>query len=435
MFYTLIFFAVLLLVSAVFSGTETAFTSVNEISMEYYGKKSRRKRLVLEMLQNKGSVIAAILVGNNIVNTVLAVYAGAFFDQVLVNTGILSESLAPVLASVVTITFLLIFGEVIPKQIGVTFAKAWTMTISYPLWFIVSIMKPITDAMEILSRWVLALIKSKDDQSDAPSIRELIALTRHSEKAGHIDSIERRLMTKSSKFNDLQVCEVMVPRSNVKGIPISASYEEVKAAFKSDMYTRVPVYDNDLDTIVGILNFKELLRLEFDEISDFNVLKIMQQPLFVPENVTIGELLERMKALRRHMAVVVDEFGSTSGIATFEDLVERVFGMINDEYDGETQASLYSMDNGEYEVAGNISLQELGNALSLEFSDEERRNANTLNGLLVYMKGDFLKEKDIIPRSNHLFIIKSMDGHVAEQVLIKKKTPSKTESVMPSGTK
>jgi CBS domain containing-hemolysin-like protein len=227
----------------------------------------------------------------------------------------------------------------------------------------------------------------------------------------------------------------MVPRSNVKGIPVSASYEEVKAAFKSDMYTRVPVYDNDLDTIVGILNFKELLRLEFDEISDFNVLKIMQQPLFVPENVTIGELLERMKALRRHMAVVVDEFGSTSGIATFEDLVERVFGMINDEYDGETQASLYSMDNGEYEVAGNISLQELGNALSLEFSDEERRNANTLNGLLVYMKGDFLKEKDIIPRSNHLFIIKSMDGHVAEQVLIKKKTPSKTESVMPSGTK
>jgi CBS domain containing-hemolysin-like protein len=426
MLYTIVFFAVLLLVSAMFSGTESAFTSVNEVSMSHYGKKGTRQRIVVDMLKNKGSVIAAILVGNNIVNTVLSVYAGAVFDQVLVDSGIMSENLAPVLASVVTIIFLLIFGEVIPKQIGVAFARPWTLAVAYPLKFIVVMVKPVTAAMNVLSRGLLALIRPAGAPDDAPSIQELLVLAKHSERAGHIDSIERGLMSKSSKFNDLQVCEVMVPRSNVKGIPVDAGFEEVLAAFKSDMYTRVPVYDKSVDVIIGVLNFKELLKLERDNLERFNLHELMMQPLFVPENVAIGELLERMKQTRKHMAVVVDEFGSTSGIVTFEDIVERVFGLISDEYDVESPTFLRSHENGEHEVVGNISLQELSSALAIEFSDEDRHQANTLNGLLTYVKGDFLREKDIIVHGNHLFVIKGMEGHVASRILIRKKTPEKS---------
>jgi CBS domain containing-hemolysin-like protein len=427
MFYTLLFFAVLLLVSAIFSGTETAFTSVNEISMESYaGKSGRRKKIVLEMLQHKGSVIAAILVGNNIVNTVLAVYAGAFFDQVFVDTGILSEAVSPVLASIVTIVFLLICGEVVPKHIGVTFAKAWTMAMAYPLWLIVTAMKPVTAAMDIISRAMLALIKRPGEHDDAPSIHELLLHAKHSEKAGHIDSIERKLMSRSSKFNDLQVCEVMVPRSNVRGIPVQANLQEVREAFKSDMYTRVPVYDKSLDAILGVFNFKELVKLEPGDAARFDLHKLMMPPLFVPENVAIGELLERMKLTRKHMAVVVDEFGSTSGIITFEDIVERVFGMINDEYDVEPAGNLRSHANGEHEVMGSISLQELGAALTLEFSEDERHQANTLNGLLTFIKGDFLREKDKIVRGNHIFIVKKIEGHVAQRILIRQIESAKT---------
>lgn len=332
------------------------------------------------MLKNKGSVIAAILVGNNIVNTVLAVYAGAVFDQMLVDTGILSKSVAPILASVVTIIFLLVFGEVVPKQIGVAFAKPWTLAVVYPLKLIVIIVRPVTAAMDLLSRSILALIKPSGTTNDAPSIQELLVLAKHSENAGHIDSIERRLMSKSSKFNDLQVCEVMVPRSSIKGIPIDAGFEEVRAAFKNDMYTRVPVYDKSLDTILGIVNFKELLKLEHEDIARFDLRQLMMQPLFVPENVAIGELLERMKQSRKHMAVIVDEFGSTSGIVTFEDIVERVFGMISDEYDVESPILLRNHDNGDHEVTGSISLQELSNSLAIEFTEEDRHQANTLNG-------------------------------------------------------
>ncbi len=422
MLYTIVFFAVLLLVSALFSGTETAFTSVNEVSMSHYGKKGRRQSIVVDMLKNKGSVIAAILVGNNIVNTVLAVYAGAVFDQMLVDTGILSKSVAPILASVVTIIFLLVFGEVVPKQIGVAFAKPWTLAVVYPLKLIVIIVRPVTAAMDLLSRSILALIKPSGTTNDAPSIQELLVLAKHSENAGHIDSIERRLMSKSSKFNDLQVCEVMVPRSSIKGIPIDAGFEEVRAAFKNDMYTRVPVYDKSLDTILGIVNFKELLKLEHEDIARFDLRQLMMQPLFVPENVAIGELLERMKQSRKHMAVIVDEFGSTSGIVTFEDIVERVFGMISDEYDVESPILLRNHDNGDHEVTGSISLQELSNSLAIEFTEEDRHQANTLNGLLTYLKGDFLREKDIIVHGSRLFIIKEIDGHVASRILIRKKT-------------
>ncbi len=425
MFYTIMFFVILLFASAFCSCTETAFTSVSEVSMSHYGKTGRRQRMVVEMLKNKGSVIAAILIGNNIVNTVLAVYAGAVFDQIFVDNGILSENMAPVLASIVTITFLLIFGEVLPKQIGVAFARPWTLAVAYPLMLIVKIVKPVTVAMDFFSRSVLALIRPTGVPDDAPSIQELLSLTKHSEKAGHIDSIERRLMSKASKFNDLQVCEVMVPRSNVKGIPVDACFEEVRNAFKVDMYTRVPIYDKSLDTILGVLNFKELLRLDQNEIALFDLRKMMMQPLYVPENVAIGELLERMKQTRKHMAVVVDEFGSTSGIVTFEDIVERVFGMISDEYDVDSPAFLRSHENGEHEVVGSIALPELAAALAIEFSEEDRRQANTLNGLLTYLKGDFLREKDIIPHGNHLYIVKAMDGHVASRILIRKKVPEK----------
>ncbi|EKD82439.1 MAG: hypothetical protein ACD_39C01297G0002 [uncultured bacterium] len=426
MLYTMLFFTTLLLISAVFSGTETAFTSVNEISMAHYGKNgSRRQRLVLEMLQKKGSVIAAILVGNNIVNTVLAVYAGAFFDQIFVDTGILTEAVAPVLASIVTIVFLLIFGEVVPKHIGVTFAKAWTMAMAYPLWLIVTLMKPVTATMEVLSRAIMTLVRRPGEHENAPSIQELLLLAKHSEKAGHIDSIERKLMSKSSKFNDLQVCDVMVPRSSVKGVPVEADWREVRESFKADMYTRVPVYNQNLDDILGVFNFKELVKLGPEDADRFDLRKLMMQPLFVPENVAIGEVLERMKTSRKHMAVVVDEFGSTSGIVTFEDIVERVFGMINDEYDVESPVNVHSHTNGEHEVSGSISLQELSTALSLEFSEDERHQANTLNGLLTFLKGDFLREKDKIIRGNLDFIVKKIDGHVAEKVLIRKRETAK----------
>ncbi len=421
MIQTLVFFALLLLVSAIFSGTETAFTSVNEIGLSSYDKGNRRKKFLFEMLRQKGSVIAAILVGNNIVNTVLAVYAGAFFDNLFVETGILSPAYGPMVASVITIIFLLIFGEVIPKHMGVTFAKPWAFAMTYPLWVMVKVLKPVTSAMDILSRALMSILPKTAENADAPTIQELMLLAKVSEKAGHIDSMERKLMTRSSSFNDLFACDVMIPRNSIESISADADIKEVRQAFKSAFYSRVPVFRGDLDEIVGILNYKELIKLEPEDYSRFSIEKVMQPPLFIPENVPIGELLERMRSSRNHMAVVIDEFGSTAGLITLEDIIERLFGMINDEYDSENITHMHTHKNGDHEALGTISLHELGNQLGLTFPEEVRKQANTLNGFLTFLKGDFLKTKDKFAWNNYIFTVKKIDGHVAEKVIIRKK--------------
>lgn len=421
MLYTALFFIVLLLISALFSGTETAITSVNEISLSsVQGSSSRRQKIVTELVNDKRSVIAAILVGNNIVNTVLAVYAGVFFDQVFVETGMLSEKIAPMVASVITIIFLLTFGEIVPKHLGVTFAKAWTYVIAYPLWAIVKVLQPVTWTMDVLSRMLLRMLPFKGDEN-APTIQEILLMAKISEKAGHIDSLERKLMTRSSRFNDLLTCEVMIPRNLVKGVPIDIKLNDLIEVFREDMYSRVPVYKDDIDQIVGVFNFKELFKINQANPDEFSIGRMMLKPLYVPENVAIGELLERMKLKRTHMAVVVDEFGSTTGIITMEDIVERLFGLIGDEYDVEETQVLKNNETGEVEVAGTISLQDLSAMLQTEFPEEIRRSVNTLNGFLTWLKGDFPRKKEKIHWEKFTFRVKEVDGHRAEKVVIKKK--------------
>ncbi len=420
MFSTLVFFVILLTLSGIFSCSETAITSISEISISAMASNSRRHKLLIELIKNKRSVIAAILVGNNIVNTVLAVYAGVFFDQIFVESGLLSPQIAPVIASFITVIFLLIFGEILPKHIGVTFSRGWANFITYPIWVIVKILQPVTWFMNIISRMLFKLIPFKGDE-EAPTIQEILLMAKISEQAGHIDSFERKLMSKSSRFNDLLAGEVMIPRNQVKGVPVDIKLEELLEVFRSDMYSRVPVYKDDLDTVVGVFNFKELFKLDPTRPGDFSIAKLMLKPLYIPENVVLGELLERMKSKRTHMAVVVDEFGSMSGIITMEDIVERLFGLIGDEYDSEEIQAVKSHENGEIEVAGNISLQELSATLHVDFPDEVRRQVNTLNGFLTWLKGDFPKRKEKLTWNKFSFKIREVDGHRAEKVVIKRK--------------
>ncbi|HNX77018.1 MAG TPA: hemolysin family protein [Candidatus Rifleibacterium sp.] len=419
MLNTALFFIVLLIFSGIFSCSETAITSINEVSISSLNTNSRRHKFLVELLRNKHSVIAAILVGNNIVNTVLAVYAGVFFDQLFVESGLLSPHLAPMIASVITIVFLLIFGEVLPKHLGVTFSKGWAFFITYPIWVIVKLLQPVTWAMNLVSRMLLKLLPFKGEEG-APTIQEILLMAKISEQAGHIDSFERKLMSKSSRFNDLLAGEVMIPRNQVKGVPLDISLQELLDVFRSDMYSRVPVYKDDLDTVVGVFNFKELFKLDPTRPGDFSIARLMLKPLFIPENVVLGELLERMKSKRTHMAVVVDEYGSMAGIITMEDIVERLFGLIGDEYDGEEPSSMQAHANGEIEVAGNISLQELTTSLQVEFPEEVRRQVNTLNGFLILLKGDFPKRKEKITWKNLSFKVREVQGHRAEKVLIRR---------------
>ncbi|MDD3001750.1 MAG: hemolysin family protein [Candidatus Riflebacteria bacterium] len=401
-------------------------TSLNEITLASSNRTGRLHNIVLWMCRNKGTVISALLVGNNIFNTVLAVYAGVVSDKIFAGNELFSPSMGPVVASFVTIVFLLIFGEVVPKQIGVTFSSKIIYLIAYPIYAVVYLLKPITKAMDLLSILVIKMLPFKPEGTGAPTIQEMLAMAKYSEKAGHIDSMERKLMARSSKFNDIAARNVMVPRNKITGIPVNIDFDNLMAIFKENMYTRVPVYISDIDEIIGVFNFKELLKISKNDISTFSVAKNMIVPLYVPENVAIGELLERMRENCSHMAVVIDEYAATQGIITMEDIVERVFGVINDEYDEDVPQALINeeeklLKDGKIIVDGSITLQDLSEMLNVRFPVKITRRVNTLNGFLTFVKGDFPREKEKIFFDKYTFTIKEIDSHRVEKVLISKK--------------
>lgn len=410
---------ILLIASAIFSGTETAFTSINEIRL-MNEKETSGVRLLKEMLKKKTSVIGAILVGNNIVNTVLAVYAGAFFDDVLVGTGVLTEKTGPLVASGVTITFLLVFGEVIPKHFAVTFSRLWMKIFSLPLWLVVFVLKPVTRAMDFFSRLMISFLPVKKEDGNSPTIQELLIMARFSASAGHIDEIERKLVVRATRFNDLEARDVMVPRTKVVAVPESIGYSELLKDFQGHLYSRIPVYKDSVDNIIGVFYAKEMLLLNDEQRRNFSITRHCRDPFFAPEGARIGALLDQMKTLKKHMCVVVDEFGATAGILTLEDVIERIFGLIHDEYDEESSQIIKKIDENEFLVNGSASLEEVEQSLEISFSAEIKQQVNTISGLAVLLKDDFPKERDEFRHEDLLIKVKEAKGMRATRLILQK---------------
>lgn len=420
----IIVFVILLLLSGFFSGTETAFTSITEYALASNTFSEKKKGLLKKLIDDKQSVIAALLVGNNIVNTVLAVYAGVVADKMLVETKILPESAGPIVASVVSVIFLLIFGEVLPKQFGVAFTNGWCSLAAYPINFLVFILKPITTAMNWLSKSVMKILPVKATD-DAPTVDQLMMMAENSEKAGNIDNMEKTLMYTSSQINDLTAADVMIPKNKIIAVKSDVKPNELLRIFKTHLYSRIPVYDTSIDEIKGIFNIKECLKLKESQLNNFDIKKHWIEPIYVPGNVTIGNLMEQMKASRKHMAVVVSEYGITDGIVTLENILERIIGLIGDEYDDDEEDSMsitkYNTDEIDFEIPGTSSIQDISKITMTEFQTNAHHKINTINGLLTDLKGDFLEKGDEFEISDFNFKVLSVKSRCAEKIQITKK--------------
>lgn len=415
----ILIFMILLALSAFFSGTETAFTSVNEYSIAADEDDSSVTKILLRLIKQKASVISALLVGNNIVNTVLAVYAGVVANKLMPKE--LPESLGPIIASVVSVVFLLVFGEVLPKQLGVAFSKKWCRWSAYPIRVLVIILKPTIYAMNCLSNFVMKMLPLKKSD-DAPTVNELMVMAESSEKAGNIDEVEKTLIFTSSHINDIPAIDVMIPKTKVVAVKSDITKEDLAEIFITHMYSRIPVYDESIDEIKGIFNIKEFIMMEQSN-EPFDIKNHLIEPIFIPGNVTIGNLMEQMKQSRNHMAIVVNEYGITDGIVTLENILERIIGIIDDEYDEENESSpivQQNEDNSFQEVEGTITLQDISEMLDIEFSDKIHHRVNTLNGFLTDIKGDFLKESDTYEYEGYEFKVLTVKERCADKIQIKR---------------
>ena len=415
---SVIFIIILVLFSGYFSATETAFTSVNRTKLKLKaqdGNKAAKNALYL--LDRYDKVISAILVGNNLVNITLSVLFNNLFETVIPNAAV-----SGIVSVAVSTVIVLTFGEMSPKMIAKENSEKISMAFGYPMRAIMVILYPITILFAGLKFLLRKIFKSKND--DKITEEELLSMVEEAQEDGSLDMQERELISSAIEFDDAEVEDIFVPRVNVIAVPIDMPMEKIKALFLEHNFSRMPVYKNTIDSIVGMIhNIDFFTALEKGE----NSIKNYITPVTIAtEHMKISTLLKSMQRQKVHMAVVVDEYGGTLGIVTLEDILEELVGEIWDEHDEEIDY-FKPVSDGCVLVDGNAPLADVFEYFGLNKEEKDNFEAATLSGWLIEYLGEIPHAGKKIEYLNLCFeILKSTVKRVL-QVKVTVKPPAKEE--------
>lgn len=419
-------FVVILSLNAFFCAAETALTAVSEPALHNLQREgSRRASVALKMVAVRSRVVAALLVGQNIVGAVLAVYSSIVIEQSLGEA--LHPGVGPVVAVATSIVLLLVFGEVVPKSIAVTNATPITLMFAYPIWFVALAFRPITWALSKISNGVLRLLGQDPSDSRIVSVEEIQAIARIGGATGVIDDQEAELIQHASQLNDIRVREIMIPRTDIVAIEVAMPLSEIRAFFQRTAYSRLPVYQGDLDDIVGILHFKDFLRHAPERDEDFDLPSFLHKPLFVPESMFIGDLLKQAQARHSHLAIVLDEYGGTSGLVTLEDVFEMLVGKIEDEYDA-VDVAFERVDNNTCDVDGRATDDMLFARLGIESPPKTGDGFHTVAGLALTAFGNIPSEGDKTTYHGMEITALRVRGNRVRRVRIRKLSPEEMQA-------
>ena len=406
----LIFLVVLLMLSAFFSSAETALTTVNKIRMRTLAESGdKRADRVLRVTDDSGKMLSAILIGNNIVNlsasslaTSLAInYFGSFGAGIA--TGILT-------------LLILIFGEVTPKTMATIKANQLALHIAGAISFLMKILTPVIFIVNKLSLGLLFLLRINPNDANAQMTEEeLRTIVDVSQETGVIENEERDMIHNLFDFGDAEAKEIMVPRIDMTFVQADATYQEVLDVFREDMFTRIPVYEDSTDNVIGIINMKDFL-LQNDT-KDFSVRNLLREPYFTYEHKNTADLFLEMRKSSISLAIVLDEYGVTAGLITLEDLLEEIVGEIRDEYDEDEEDDIVAINDREYYVLGSANLEDVSDALGVHFVSDDY---DTMGGYCLELL-DHLPEKNeiVITDENVLLRIDRMDKNRIERVYVR----------------
>ena len=359
----LIALVVLVLLSAFFSSAETAFSTVSRVrlhTLEAAGVKWAKR--AGKMIDSYDKLITTILIGNNIVNIVASSLATMFFVRVLTNT---AEPTAVTISTAVMTVAVLIFGEITPKTLAKEHPEGMVHAFCNAIWLLEILFFPLT---WIFSQWRKLLLKVfKFKKSPGITEDELLTYVETAHNEGGIDEHESELIRSAIEFEDLDVGDIMVHRVGVVAIPEDTTMERVAELFRDNGYSRMPVYSGTIDTVIGIIHEKDFLIAHMDGATDFK--KCIQNTVCVSANMKISAALRMMQKSKIHMAIVVDEYGGTSGIITMEDILEELVGEIYDEHD-EIEEFIKKSADGAYVINGNAGLLDLFDYLGLDVREE-----------------------------------------------------------------
>ncbi len=397
-----------IVLSAYFSATETAFSTFNRIKMKNLAEKGNKKAAqVLKLSENYDKLISTILIGNNIVNILSASLATLQFTKWLSG----AEDLAATLSTVAMTLIVLTFGEISPKTIAKRRPDGFAMFAAPFINMLTAVLTPLTWIFKHLQNLLGKLFKSDDDQGMTEE--DLISIVEEAAEDGNIDEEESTLIKSAIEFNELEVGDIYTPRIDITAVEADVTKEELAKVFSESGYSRIPIYDGDLDNITGIIYYKDFFTNSFKR--ETPISEIVKPVMYVTKSQKISDLLKDLQEKQLHLAVVSDEYGSTAGIVTLEDILEEIVGEIWDEHD-EIIEEIKKVSDNEYIVSGMANLEKLFEELDMEIDEEE--DAMTVNGWAMRMLDRIPEEGDTFEENGLTVRVLKMDGRRIEDLHI-----------------
>lgn len=377
---------ILIMFSAYFSATETAFTSVNRIRIKNLaGNGDKRAKRVLELTDKYDSLLSTILIGNNIVNILITVIATLLFVE-------LYGSLGPTIATIVTTVLILIFGEITPKSLAKEIPEKTSMGFGGSIRLVMMIFTPLNF---LFGAWKKLVAKAfKMDKEQGITEEELLTMVEEAETEGGLDEERSELIQNAIEFNGLEAWDILTPRVDVAAIEVDTCKDDILKLFRDTGFSRIPVYDDDIDNILGVLNQKDFHNYIYGTSADIR--EYVAPVVFIPETMKLPVILKKMQTTKTHMAVVIDEYGGLAGIVTLEDILEELVGEIYDEHDTVISQEIMPLYDGSYRVKGSANVEKL-----FDFFDvDDYIDPVTVNGWVVL-------ELDKLPETGDCFEYRS----------------------------
>ncbi len=410
---------VMVFLSAFFSSSETALVSVNKIRMKNLAENGdKRAARVIKVTSDSGKMLSAILIGNNIVN----IFASSMATILAVDIwGDIGSGIATGMLTFI----ILIFGEVSPKTMATIKADSFALAISGIIEFLMLVLTPVIFVINKLASGVLWLLRINPDEADkAMTEDEIRTIVDESQESGAIEDEEREMIHNVFDFGDSLAKEVMIPRIDMTFVHVDATFEELIDIYRENKYTRLPVYEETIDNVIGIINMKDVILVDNEE--EFTIRDIIREPYFTYEHKNTADLFVEMRKSSIPLAIVLDEYGVTAGLVTLEDLLEEIVGEIRDEYDSDEEDAIEKLSEYEYMVLGSTNLDDVNDELDLDFKSDDY---DTVGGYCLQLLDHLPEEKETIFTEDGVVIkIVEVDKNRIERVYIRvPEEPTETE--------
>ena len=386
-------FALILLVlaSATFSSIETAYSSSNRIRLKNFASDNKKKaQQVLDILDNFDKFLSTVLVGNNIVNITATTISTLLF------TGFFGFSKGPTISTIVITLIVLIFGEISPKSIAKRIPEDLAMSTVGLVRFLMVVLTPLTIFFKAVRSLLDKIIKIKETDSDITD--ELMTMVEEAENEGDLESHESDLISAAIEFNDLDVRDILTPRVDLIAVDITMSLDKIEEVFRLNSFSRLPVYENSIDNIIGVIHEKDFYSLYHT--NKGMIKNIIKSTLYTSLHVKISTLLRQLQSSKTHLAVVLDEYGGTAGIITLEDILEELVGDIWDEHD--TVKEFYTpIAEDVYLVSCDVEVEDMFERFDVEYDDEDHD--------YVTVSGWVINQFDRIPKTGDTFTYENLE--------------------------